>query len=146
MPSGKTHDRLAWLTSPISAISIYQATQSPDLAALGWVAHVFSGLYLSPDLDLQHSRPFKRWGILKVFWWPYAKAIAHRGISHVPLLGTATRLLWMAIAFWPVSYLLSRVYDAAWLCPGVWLFVALEIAAATHYVADSISSFIKKRR
>ena len=60
------------------------------------VAFVIGGLWLSPDLDTR-SNALRRWGMLRVLWWPYRRVIPHRSIwSHGPLIGTAGRLLVLA--------------------------------------------------
>jgi len=66
---------------------------------LGWIgsataalAFLVGGLLLSPDLDT-HSRPTRRWGPLRLLWWPYRKLLRHRSLlSHGPFLGTLGRL------------------------------------------------------
>ncbi|MCS7216091.1 MAG: DUF2227 family putative metal-binding protein [Candidatus Bipolaricaulota bacterium] len=62
--------------------------------ALGYLA---GSLLLSPDLDLYHSRPARRWRLLRLLWWPYARLFRHRGLSHHPLLGPLSRLLYLAL-------------------------------------------------
>ena len=55
-------------------------------------AFLVGGLWLSPDLDTR-SNALHRWGPLGGIWWPYRRLIRHRSIwSHVPLIGTTTRL------------------------------------------------------
>lgn len=54
--------------------------------------YLIGTFFLSPDLDLRHSKPSKRWKALRVVWKPYQKLSRHRGISHLPLLGSLTRL------------------------------------------------------
>ena len=56
----------------------------------------FAGtVLLSPDLDLPDSDPAKSWGILRVIWRPYARVFKHRGLSHAPVLGTLTRVMYL---------------------------------------------------
>ena len=66
---------------------------------LGWIgsataalAFLVGGLLLSPDLDTR-SRPTRRWGPLRLLWWPYRKLLRHRSLlSHGPFLGTLGRV------------------------------------------------------
>jgi hypothetical protein len=59
------------------------------------LAFLFGGLWLSPDLDTI-SRPSRRWGPLRLLWWPYRRLLRHRSLlSHSPLLGSAGRLLYL---------------------------------------------------
>lgn len=62
----------------------------------GGLAFLVGGLWLSPDLDTR-SNPTRRWGPLRLLWWPYRRLLRHRSLlSHSPLLGTAGRLLYLA--------------------------------------------------
>jgi uncharacterized metal-binding protein len=65
------------------------------MAAVGFLA---GGLWLSPDLDTR-SRATRRWGPLALLWWPYRRVLSHRSaLSHTPLLGSAGRLAYLALA------------------------------------------------
>jgi len=91
MTSGEDHDNAikVW-TIPISIVlSLIFGWRD---GIIGGAAFFIGGLWLSPDLDT-NSLSFKRWGILKIFWWPYQKMIPHRSIiSHGPLIGTFFRI------------------------------------------------------
>lgn len=64
------------------------------VASLSFLA---GGLLLSPDLDTR-SNATRRWGPLRLLWWPYRRLLSHRSlVSHTPLLGTAGRLLYLAL-------------------------------------------------
>ncbi len=66
-------------------------------ALLGSVAFITGGIWLSPDLDTQ-SIALKRWGFLKVLWWPYRKLIRHRSfLSHAPFIGTTLRICYLFV-------------------------------------------------
>ena len=91
MASGSSHDRGTWLLAlPFGLIC---------WPFLGWIgsasaalAFLVGGLLLSPDLDTR-SRPTRRWGPLRLLWWPYRKLLRHRSLlSHGPVLGTLGRL------------------------------------------------------
>jgi len=87
MVSGKNHDRAILFTSPI--VGIIGVSYSLELGIIAASAHLLGGLYLSPDLDLK-SKPFKRWGVLRVLWLPYQKLIpCHRHwLSHGVIVGS----------------------------------------------------------
>jgi len=91
MASGSSHDRgTLWLALPFGLLC---------WPFLGWIgsasaalAFLVGGLLLSPDLDTR-SRPTRRWGPLRLLWWPYRKLLRHRSLlSHGPVLGTLGRL------------------------------------------------------
>ena len=118
MPSGKNHlkTEIAALTT-IAAIAVggnfYFALadwrdEFQPLALVFCTAYLFSALLLSPDLDLARSDPHNRWGFLRVYWIPYAKLFRHRGLSHNPLFGPLSRLVYLAI--WPALALVGLHY------------------------------------
>jgi len=78
------------------------------------VGYVLGTFLLSPDLDLKHSKPSKRWKALKILWRPYQKKSKHRGISHIPLLGTFTRLLYIFLLITALYYLLYFLLSSYW--------------------------------
>jgi uncharacterized metal-binding protein len=78
------------------------------------VGYVLGTFLLSPDLDLKHSKPSKRWKALKILWRPYQKKSKHRGISHIPLLGTLTRLLYIFLLITALYYLLYFLLSSYW--------------------------------
>jgi uncharacterized metal-binding protein len=94
----------------------YVFTSAPLTSTLLVVgAYLFSGLLLSNDLDT-YSRPYRRWGPLRMLWYPYQCLVAHRSIlSHGVLIGPLLRVL----------YLYAMVE--------VLLFVAYHGAALTGY-------------
>ena len=78
---------------------------------LGYLAGTF---FLSPDLDLKHSKPSKRWKFLKIVWYPYQKKSKHRGISHLPIFGTFIKLLYILIVLTILYYLIYLVAFLYW--------------------------------
>lgn len=121
MASGRSHDRATWLLA-----LPYGALWWPWLGASGMAVASFSflvgGLLLSPDLDTR-SNATRRWGPLKLLWWPYRRFLSHRSVlSHSPLLGTACRLLYLA-ALLLLLCLLGRPLGTP--APG-WLLQALQ--------------------
>jgi uncharacterized metal-binding protein len=105
MARGQQHDRATWLLAlPFGVL------WAPWLGLAGVVAaglaFLLGGLWLSPDLDT-HSNPSRRWGPLRVLWWPYRRLLRHRSLlSHAPLLGSAGRLLYLAALIAALSWLL----------------------------------------
>ncbi|MFZ8861871.1 MAG: DUF2227 family putative metal-binding protein, partial [Thermocrinis sp.] len=78
------------------------------------VGYVLGTFFLSPDLDLKHSKPSKRWKALKILWRPYQEKSKHRGISHIPILGTFTRLLYIFLIITALYYLLYFFLSYYW--------------------------------
>lgn len=141
MASGKNHDKSIYFTSPIVAIAAsYHA--GIELGLITGVAHHIGGLFLSPDLDLQ-SRPFKRWGFLKILWIPYQHFIPrHRHwLSHGVLVGSAIRLVYLASWLSPVMLAFPQSLwrlDSVGMARAIAIFVGVELSAINHLVLDGM--------
>ena len=106
MASGRNHDRATWILAlPFGALWWPWLGLSGVATAGG--AFLLGGLLLSPDLDTR-SNPTRRWGPLRLLWWPYRRLLRHRSLlSHSPLLGTAGRLGYLAAALVAICLLLQ---------------------------------------
>ncbi|MEA5442780.1 metal-binding protein [Cyanobium gracile] len=95
MASGRSHDRATrHLALPFGLL--WWPALGPVGVAVATGAFLLGGLWLSPDLDTR-SNATRRWGPLRLLWWPYRRLLSHRSLlSHSPLLGTSLRLLWLA--------------------------------------------------
>ncbi len=111
MPSGKVHDKITIVAAAVSVPVWWYCSAAPRDLSAGAVligSLLFSGLLISPDLDLDSSI-YKRWGPLRWLWWPYQKAVPHRSwVSHSLLFGPLLR----------TAYLLAVVYGV--LRIGLW--------------------------
>jgi uncharacterized metal-binding protein len=157
MPSGRVHFRIesvllaAWL-----ALGGYLWNRG---LVEGWwigafaIGYLLSMHFLSPDLDLSSSRAFRRWGILRLLWWPYAKLFRHRRSSHHWLWGTTTRLAYVLVV------ILFAGFVILWATGGTlrvgrlprWpTFVAaamgLYVPNLIHILADAVGTFFKRLR
>jgi uncharacterized metal-binding protein len=164
MPSGRTHDRITlWNLPAVTVLSLF-VTKSSELTLIVSGGFLFSGLMLSPDLDL-NSLPFKRWGWLRWIWIPYQKLVRHRSIfSHGLVIGTTLRVIYLACWAMVVGGLGVMVIALLGYTPWSWqelapqiarsqlqyrqqyiaLFLGLELGAISHIVSDSITSIYKK--
>ena len=96
MASGRAHDRATWLLALPFGL-LWWPWLGPVGSVSAGLAFLVGGLWLSPDLDTR-SNPTRRWGPLRLLWWPYRRLLRHRSlVSHSPLLGTAGRLLYLAV-------------------------------------------------
>lgn len=111
--NGKAHGMATKICAPIVGAAI--AFTMKDIG-LGLAAAVgcLIGLVVDPDLDCNSTLSLmnaSRWRMMKlwrplgyvwfVIWWPYGKWFYHRGISHTPIIGTATRIMYLLLL--PVS-------------------------------------------
>lgn len=113
MPAGKTHDQITWLLTPLMGGLGWSLSGRLDLALLLMGSFGFAGLMFSGDLDVK-SVQYKRWGFFRWIWLPYQKWVPHRSpLSHGPVLGTLTRLVylscWILLGAALLSVLLSRL-------------------------------------
>lgn len=171
MPSGKVHDRITIVAAGLSVPVWWQVAPAPHdggVAACLVGATLFSGLALSPDLDL-NSSIYKRWGPFRFLWWPYQKVVRHRSwISHSFLLGPLIRVCYFVFVMWAflrcVTWLLSLVMpfdrnalSRQWTDTAVafsrthpqhfqMLVLGLFLGAALHSGADLLVSGMKRRR
>lgn len=164
MPSGQTHDRITLWSLPIVTGLAIAFTRSSNLTLLISGGFLFSGLMLSPDLDLK-SRPFQRWGWLRWIWIPYQKSMRHRSVfSHGPIIGTTLRILYLAcwVAWFGLLIVLGvqlvQELNFSWQgfaeAVGHWLsdywteaialFVGLELGAMSHSLSDWTNSAYKR--
>jgi len=94
MPSGKVHDLITLMLAPPVLAVGYAATHSFSLAAISTIMFVFGGLMFGPDLDTA-SKQYSRWGIFRLFWFPYRSFFKHRSRwSHGLICGTLLRVIY----------------------------------------------------
>ncbi len=170
MPDGKTHDIITVVTA-VAADGLYaQRAASPDFtaAALFTVAFVAAGFACAGDLDLD-SREYRRWGPLRILWWPYRMLVPHRSrVSHGLFLGGLIRALYLGASIsllaWIVLTAAHRIgmstdpdreirrdwhslFGFAQVHPQ-WagaLFLGFVLAGTAHSLADIIWTGIRRR-
>lgn len=141
-----------------TALMWTQGWSIPDIAAVD-AGIALSTFVLSPDMDLFTSKSMDDWGILGIFWWPYAKLVKHRDRLHTPLLGTLVRWLYLLVVLTiiiaPIVIILRRVgfrmtfqgdtEDIVWYL-GYLLdaFVGANLADAMHFVLDISTTGLKR--
>jgi uncharacterized metal-binding protein len=104
MASGRSHDRATWALSLPFGLLWWPLLGLAGVACAG-LAFLLGGLLLSPDLDTR-SNPTRRWGPLRLLWWPYRRLLRHRSVvSHSPVLGTLGRLLYLGALLIGLSWL-----------------------------------------
>ncbi len=140
MASGKNHDRAILFASPVVlVVGCYQF--GLELGIIAGASHFLGGYWLSPDLDIK-SRPFLRWGVLKIIWLPYQRLIPHRSpLSHAPVLGSLIRLVYLAACLLPLWLLFPDLQRVQWAID--WMKVAaflvgVELSALNHLLLDGL--------
>ena len=158
MASGKTHDLINLIALP----PIVYYFQPEDF--IPFVAGYLVGTFLlSPDNDLYHSKPVKRWKFLRFIWYPLTRFSKHRGLSHIPIVGSIIRLGYLALIiyiFYMLAFLLLKQIGLSFL-PSlgkedlekiifnihfISFFLGLVCAEIIHVLVDITYSMLKKVR
>jgi uncharacterized metal-binding protein len=115
-----THDRITAVTAALLSPLLYVAAREPQFSTvltplqpldvgLFAVAHLISGYYFSPDLDVD-SRIHRRWGPLGVIWAPYRCMIPHRHFwSHSLVVAPLLRLAYLYVVVQLLLLLISQL-------------------------------------
>jgi uncharacterized metal-binding protein len=142
MASGKNHDlSISFGSAVILAAGFYYF--GSEIGIICASAHLLAGLYLSPDLDLV-SRPFKRWGCLRIVWIPYQKLVPrHRHwLSHGIIVGSALRLIYVAALLSPLWFIFPGLQQVKWAgitaANVIAFLVGVEISALNHLLLDGM--------
>jgi uncharacterized metal-binding protein len=161
LPSGVAHRRIAFLVLIAvlsltakyydSLVRVFGPDPVFEFALLFCLSFLVGTTLLSPDLDLSDSDPTRSWGVVQVIWRPYARVFRHRGMSHMPLVGTFTRIGYLGCVTYVISALvqsfmgwhwrisvfdLSRLWEPQSLC----IFAGLACSDVAHLIADRFFS------
>lgn len=167
MPSGRTHDRITLWCLPFVIGLSFGVTRSLPLTGIICLAFLVGGFMLGPDLDI-HSIQYKRWGPVRWIWLPYQIGLKHRSrLSHGPIIGTALRVIYLAVWIALFTLLTVELLNAVWDAQLTWgslgntvrylfrqywaewiaILVGLELGAISHFTSDAIGSyFVRKKR
>ncbi|ACB51231.1 conserved hypothetical protein [Crocosphaera subtropica ATCC 51142] len=165
MPSGRTHDRITYLSLPPLAVIAYLLTGRGEW--LLWLsgAYLFSGLMFGPDLDI-YSLQYKRWGMIRWIWLPYQSCFKHRSFfSHGLIVGTVIRVIYLFSIIVIVAIFVVAIAQFIWGFPWNWrnvaeynfntlknqylgeaivTFIGLELGAMSHSLSDYWVSHFKQ--
>lgn len=147
MSSGRMHDKATYfmagcLLASSPALSLFDI--NPAYGLIIAASEFIGGYYLSPDMDGTSipSRPFRRWGLLGLYWMPYRSLVPHRHwISHFVVVSSLIRLLYVAL---PIELISVFVFDVSITSiafrshPDVLLaiFAGVEISCMLHLMMD----------
>lgn len=111
MPDARTHDLITVLAGFSLVPVSYLLTPDHSLLVAITVASGcwISGLLFSCDLDID-SREYRRWGLLRVVWWPYKEAVPHRSwLSHGLVIGPLLRLAYFAALVYGLVFTITML-------------------------------------
>lgn len=153
MPGGKTHELinitlLVAILAGLYHLSKWQETalvvrylDTYKILAFS-VSYLFATFFLSPDLDTK-SRPYKRWKMLKILWWPYRIIFKHRGFSHNMIMGPLTILLNLALIAFALLLLADVELRAIPLRFAVEVIAGITLSIEVHIISDILVPKIK---
>jgi uncharacterized metal-binding protein len=140
MGSGRTHAVDTQITAIVGGVAI--AYGQHPAAGLAFGAGAALGLLINPDLD-QQTLTYSEWKVVRhtfglgflwvAYWWPYSTWMAHRHVSHWPLIGTLTRLAYLA-PLWYALWLVG-LRPEPWMA---WAVAGLCVADAVHWLRDGL--------
>lgn len=147
MPDHYQHDQfnfgIGLLIIVLLMVGISILTKNYTIWIIGILSYLFASAFLSPDLDIK-SKPVTRWRMLSFIWYAYRKIFKHRGVSHKPLLGTITRIIYLFAVFSPIYIIyllipnlpsLGTFVTENWIYLVV-VYMAIMIADIYHIVLD----------
>lgn len=159
------------LAAPVAGLA-YVVTADIVLTVIATATFLFGGLMFGPDLDTQ-SKPYARWGIFRVIWFPYRSVFKHRSRwSHGLVFGTLFRVVYFSGAITLAGAVLLVLYaifsggelpqtveiadawrkigsatrDHSGLLPVLVAFAGMWLGAASHTVTDIVVSYVKTGR
>jgi uncharacterized metal-binding protein len=153
MPDGKTHETINAAALIASLAGLYHISAGYGNAVIGSyldthtilvfsLAYLFATFFLSPDLDTQ-SRPYKRWRMFRILWWPYRIIFKHRGFSHNLILGPLS--IMMNLALITIPLLLLAGVELQNIPPGFILaaIMGIVLSMEIHIISDRLISKMK---
>lgn len=172
MPSGYVHDAITILLAAPAAVGTYALTRDLPTAVIVAVAFIFAGLMFGPDLDTK-SKPYSRWGPLRMIWVPYRTIFRHRSRwSHGIIFGTLFRVVYFLGIATIVAFAAMATYSfltsgevpnfagfvRGWESAGMLsssrsvldvllaIFVGMWAGSASHTLTDIAITYIKTGR
>jgi len=144
MPAYRTHvtvNLCLGLPLGLAALKYTVLTTPPDILSFT-TAFIYGTFFLHPDVDLARNvRLLSLKGLLTLPFRPYSHLFKHRGISHIPFIGTLTRIVWLIGFMWLLFGCLGLAFPhlADWNHPLFWFGVGgLAVADLFHELLDLI--------
>lgn len=110
MPGDAVHVKWAQIAAFVASVVMYAG--GVDLLHILLLAGIFmfGTKYVSPDLDI-NSIPYHRWGVLRVFFWPFLKLVPHRDKwSHNIILGPIVLVAYFSLVLVFIGTILNQFW------------------------------------
>lgn len=154
MASGKDHDKYGLLAIAATSPYLLHTIEFNGIPVI--LGSILGLLWLSPDLDLSHSRPSERWLFLKFTTNIYRMIHRrHRGASHWPIIGSLVRFLFLIFVIYIIEFCIALLtndlqnpYNFV-VIPYirnnfVLLFLGVEFSSLVHVFLDILSSLYNR--
>ncbi|MBK3333069.1 metal-binding protein [Persephonella atlantica] len=160
MAAGRTHDIVNLSILPVAVYYLQPENFT------GFISGYLAGTFLiTPDNDIYHSRPNRRWKFLRFLWYPYTRIFSHRGISHLPVVGSIAKIVYLVLIlaivtafvgfslqlFLDISVIKSitdmdkkEIFNIIKSPFVVSFFIGLVLAEIIHVITDVVYSSLKK--
>lgn len=153
MPGGKTHDtiNIAVLIVVLAVLSYLTMWNVNEMAvkyldiytiAVLSLSYLFATFFLSPDLDIE-SKPYKRWKMFRILWWPYKVIFKHRGLSHNPIIGPLSIVINFALIVALLLLLMGIELHKGHLRFIVVATIGMVLSMEVHIISDFLVSKMK---
>jgi uncharacterized metal-binding protein len=159
MSTGKVHAFATVAAGGTLSAGLIVFAHLEPASTFAFAAGCLTGLIVNPDLDIRrftHAEAVVRssggrmgkWfaGLWYALWWPYSHLIPyHRHLlSHLPILGTAVRILYLAAIFALLYWLAGWLFPLPQIQPISpllvplfwWSFAGLSLVDALHAFMD----------
>lgn len=154
--NGHQHTALTLTVAAVTAPAMF-AAGADVLSIARFSGGMLITVLIGPDLDVDEgniSIDYMRRifpplvFVWQVLWFPYAKIMRHRGISHFPVIGTFSRIAYILLIVWGIQAILRQplfVPDLANM--GNWIiFGGMAFSDLFHWISDMVSTKIKMSR
>lgn len=140
MPGYNTH-RIFNYSLFIAIVALLYVWKIPviNLKLLVFIAGFYIGTdFITPDLDTE-STAIKKWGRLKILWFPYKWMFKHGQSSHNIVYGAIVRILYISIIIFSVYYILFNSLPIGATFSSIYVFIffiGIIMANALHVILD----------
>ncbi|MBI5346667.1 MAG: DUF2227 family putative metal-binding protein [Chlamydiae bacterium] len=103
----------------------------------------YATLFMNPDLDMASQiKLFSLKGLLTIPFRLYSMIFKHRGLSHMPIIGSITRILWLFGFFYVLGILIDLpstkidFYKILQKEAFIYIFSGIVLADGCHLLLD----------
>jgi len=93
-----------FLVLPITALILFYFFHPSRFDLLLYIgSFAYATCFMTPDADVANKiKLISLRGLMTLPFRPYSMIFSHRGVSHMPIIGTLTRIAWLSLCFFLV--------------------------------------------